>query len=95
MSISSTKSICTAFGGAITHVRAALTLPAVGGGCFPGRPPGPAGSSRETVRSLPDRFATAHGCWWSSHLFYGQLFEPRQGAGEEADYERGGGADDV
>lgn len=29
------------------------------------------------------------------HLFYGQLFESRQRAGEEADYKGGGGADDV
>lgn len=30
-----------------------------------------------------------------SHLFNGQLFEPRQGAGEEADDERGGGTDNI
>jgi len=31
----------------------------------------------------------------SSHLFYGQLFESRQRAGEEAHDEGGGGADDI
>lgn len=31
----------------------------------------------------------------SSYLFYGQLFEARQGAGEEADYKGGRGADDI
>lgn len=30
-----------------------------------------------------------------THLFNGQLFEPRQGAGKEADYEGGGGADNI
>lgn len=30
-----------------------------------------------------------------SHLFNGQLFESRQGAGEEANYEGSGGADNI
>lgn len=83
-------------GRAVTRGRAALILPVVVGGCCRGRPPGPTGSGKERMMSFPavSKVPTVH-VLGLSHLFYGQLFESRQGTGEEAHDEGGGGADNI
>ena len=72
-------------------------LPVVGSGCCRGRPPGPEGGAEESdVISWSYCSKEVHGCIMnSSHLFDGQLFESRQGAGEEAHYKGCRGADDI
>lgn len=83
-----------------------MFLPVVGSDCCRGRPPGPEGraegvnviscsycSVEEKLRVKGTTVSASQ--TKTSHLFYGQLFESRQRAGEEAYYKGGRSADDI